>query len=160
LKIYIASSWKNEKECKEIARGLRDDGHEVDCFCDESGGRFVFHWSELVKSEEDLKNFNAISFLADERTQKAFKEDKKWLDWADTVLLVLPAGNSAHLEAGYKKGQGGKLFIYGPFPKGQFDVMYGFADGLFSWADLELMRVTLLECSEKLEIERKAGRKN
>jgi hypothetical protein len=155
MKIYIASSWKNQKECLEIAQTLRQDGHKVDCFCDESTGRFVFHSSELFKKEEgkeedQLKNLDAITFLAEEKTQKAFREDVNGLDWADAVLLVLPAGNSAHLEAGYKKGQGGHLFIYGPFPKGYFDVMYGFADGLCRWGQLEELRVALLECGENL----------
>lgn len=154
MKLYIASSWKNAKECKELATGLREDGHEVDCFCDESSGRFVFHWSELVTEEKALKDYDTISFLAEAKTQKAFQEDKRFLDWADAVLLVLPAGNSAHIEAGYKKGQGGKLFIYGPFPKEQIDVMYGFADGLFRWGQLEELRVVLLECSEALGTEK------
>ena len=150
MKIYIASSWKNTKECKEIAAAFRKDGHAVDCFCDESSGRYVFHWKELVKEEADLQQFNAITILQEEKTQKAFKEDKKYLDWADAVLLVLPAGNSAHLEAGYGKGKGKRLFIYGPFPKGEFDVMYGFADGLHAWGQMDLLRVALLECGEKI----------
>ena len=114
---------------------------------------------EEIKDGGDLKELNVITFLADKRIQKAFKEDARYLDWADAVLLVLPAGNSAHMEAGYKRGQGGNLFIYGPFPKGQFDVMYGFANGLFKWGQFEELRVVLLECSEKVENERKAGRK-
>ncbi|KKK63940.1 hypothetical protein LCGC14_2989230 [marine sediment metagenome] len=45
------------------------------------------------------------------------------------MLIGLTAGKSTHLEAGYAKGKGKKLIIYsGKFPKGEFDVMYGFAD--------------------------------
>ncbi|SFR15369.1 hypothetical protein [Desulfoscipio geothermicus] len=125
MKIYIASSWKNEELVRAFAKMLRDAGLEVDDFTDDSRGRFVFHYSELGNLDE----LDAINFLEDERSQRAFQEDKKWLDWADAVVLILPAGKSAHLEAGYAKGCGKKLVIWQmSFPKGEFDVMYGFAD--------------------------------
>lgn len=116
------------------AEALRSQGHEVDAFCDTSTDRYVFHFSEIGPSE----TLDAIDFLRDERSQKAFREDKKWLDWADCCLLILPAGKSAHLEAGYIKGQGKLLIIWQlNFPKGEFDVMYGFAD-LISTDPLEV----------------------
>ena len=77
----------------------------------------VFIWYSLEMSKRGAE------------AQKAFDEDKKWIDWADVVFLLLPAGKSSHLEAGYAKGQGKKLVIFQEnFPKGEFDVMYGFAD--------------------------------
>lgn len=132
MNIYIASSWKNKRAAFNLADFLRFCGHRVDCFCDTSTGRYVFHWPELADVEEELANYDAISFLKDPRAQKAFKEDKYWIDWCECLVLLLPCGNSAHLEAGYAKGQGKKLIIYGDFPKGKFDVMYGFADVLCS----------------------------
>jgi len=144
-RIYIASSWKNEMVCRVMADLLRNEGHEVDCFCDPSSGRYVFHWTELVQRQEDLAKYDAIEFLADPRTQRAFAEDRSWLDWADTVLLMLPCGRSAHLEAGYGKGCGKRLFIYGDFLKGEFDVMYGFAAGLFREMDIDLLCNALRE---------------
>jgi len=127
MKIYIASSWKNETPAQELASLLRSWGHDVDCFCDASTGRYVFHFSEVGP----LDQIDAISFLQDYRAQKAFIEDKKHIDWADAVVMLHPCGKSSHLEAGYGKGSGKKLFMLGIFPKGEFDVMYGFADGLF-----------------------------
>ncbi len=144
MKIYIATSWKMETIARPIADILRKDGHQVDCFCDPSSGRYVFHWSEFVEKEEDLKNYDAISFLYDARTQRAFVEDKRWLDWAEAVVMIVPCGRSAHLEAGYAKGRGKPLFIWGKFPKGEFDVMYGFADGLFREDALGALRARIL----------------
>lgn len=135
MKIYLASSWKNSQYLKQLAFAMRSWGHEVDCFCDESTGRYVFHWSQFVDTEEELMNYDAIDFLDDHRTQKAFKEDKANINWADAVVMYLPCGRSAHLEAGYAKGQGKKLYIIGEFVKGEFDVMYGFADGLYRSLD-------------------------
>jgi len=127
MKIYIASSWRNAETAYSITVFLRHQGHEVDCFCDDSDGRYVFSWKEIIK---DKNAIDAISFLRDKRSQKAFQEDKKWLDWCECLILVLPAGNSSHLEAGYVKGQGKRFAIYAPygFIPGEFDVMYGFAD--------------------------------
>ena len=81
---------------------LRESGHEVNAFVDASSGRYVFSFSEI----EDPTELDAISFLQDQRTQKDFIEnrDRKWLDRCDACLLILPAGKSAHLEAGYAKG--------------------------------------------------------
>ena len=125
MKLYLASSWKNETLVKEWMNILIKNGHVVDVFCDSSSGRYVFHFSEIG----DPSELDAINFLDDPRTRKAFKEDKKWIDWADVCLLILPAGKSSHLEAGYAKGSGKILIIWQEeYPKGEFDVMYGFAD--------------------------------
>lgn len=126
MKVYIASSWKNEELVSHIASYLRGKEIEVDAFIDDSRGRYVFNWREIVS---DKNKMNAPLFLQDERTQRAFNEDKKWLNWCDFCLVILPAGNSTHLEAGYAKGKGKKLIIFSRyFPMGEFDVMYGFAD--------------------------------
>lgn len=127
MKIYLASSWKNENSIFRLAQLFRLWGHKVDAFVDDSLGRYIFHWREIVENKELL---NAKSFLKDPRAKKAFKEDKKWLDWCDCCVLLLPAGESSHLEAGYVKGQGKKLVIFAlrGFQPGEFDVMYGFAD--------------------------------
>lgn len=138
MKIYIASSWQNKDIVLDLAELLKLLGHKVDCFCDEASGRYVFHFSEVG----DIEKINAISFLEDHRTKKAFLEDKKWLDWCECLIMVLPCGNSAHLEAGYVVGQGKKLIIFGEFPMGQFDVMYGFADKLVK--TIEELKKTLL----------------
>lgn len=126
MRIYVASSWKNEKRCLLIAKVLRDWGHEVDCFCDASSGRYVFNYQELG----DVSKMNAVSALEEPKVIRAFQEDKHWLDWAECVVLLLPSGKSAHLEAGYAAGRGKKLVILGEFPKGEMDVMYGFAQYL------------------------------
>jgi len=139
MRIYMASSWKNAETVRLLAGKLEDEGFEVDAFCRATDERYSFHWSEFVDTEEELLQYDALSFLGDPRVQRAFNEDKRWLDWADTVIMVMPCGRSSHLEAGYGKGQGKRLYIYGDFQKGEFDVMYGFADALFrteEWSGL------------------------
>lgn len=136
MRIYIASSWKNQKRVLMLAERLEQEGFEVDAFCRATDKRYSFHWSEFVDDEAELLNYDALSFLNDPRVQRAFREDKSWLDWSDIVIMVMPCGHSSHLEAGYAKGQGKRLYIFGDFPKGEFDVMYGFADGMFRSEEL------------------------
>jgi hypothetical protein len=130
MKIYIASSWKNESWLIKLAISLKEEGHSVDLFCESYSDRYVFDYRKL--NNNPYQEMNCIAFLQQSQSKRAIYEDKKWLAWADCCVLVLPAGRSAHLEAGYAKGQGKRLYILGEFPKGEFDVMYGFADGLFS----------------------------
>ena len=127
MKIYLASSWKNAGLVFDIAMIIRDWGHEVDAFVDASQGRYVFNWREIVTNKNKL---DVKSFLQNPKAKRAFREDKKWLDWAECCILLLPAGKSSHLEGGYAKGKGKYLIIFAfdRFEVGEFDVMYGFAD--------------------------------
>jgi hypothetical protein len=137
MKIYIATSWQMEGTAILIGQRLREAGHLVDCFCEKQSGRYVFYWLDLVNKENELGNHDAKSFIDDPRVKRAFREEKNWLDWADVCVLIVPSDRSAHLEAGYAKGQGKKLFVLGGFIKGQFDVMYNFADGLYRWEEFD-----------------------
>lgn len=146
MKIYLASSWKNQYMVLALAGFLEKQGFEVDAFCRAKDGRYSFHWSEFVDDEGVLLKYDAISFINDPRVQRAFNEDKRWLDWADTVIMVMPCGRSSHLEGGYAKGRGKRLYILGDFQKGEFDVMYGFADGLFRDIELNKLVEELKRC--------------
>lgn len=141
MRIYIASSWKNEPSVLLLGDWLREAGHEVDMFCDPSQGRHVFSFKDL----EGHEKLDAITALQTPDFQRAFAEDKKWIDWSEVVVMLLPCGNSAHLEAGYAKGTGKKLFIVGDFWRGEFDVMYGFADGLYRPEEIPTMIEILSE---------------
>ncbi len=145
-KIYIASSWKMHLVAIDLAKRLRAEGFEVDCFCDSTTGRYVFNFNEIFEIHgQHPEDWDAIRMLLEPQVQKAFAEDKKWLDWCDICILLVPSGRSAHLEAGYAKGSGKKLYIYGDFPAGEWDVMYGFADGLYIWDQVQAMIKKLKE---------------
>ena len=144
MKIYIASSWKNRDNVIMLKDHLIKYGHKVDAFCDfRDEERIVFDFKQIPNWE----TYNAKSFLNIDEVEMAFNQDKKMIDWADCVILLLPAGKSSHLEAGYAKGTNKKLIIAGDFPSGEIDVMYGFADELFhinnelpqmlNWLDLK-----------------------
>ena len=50
-------------------------------------------------------------------------------------MLVLPAGKSGHLEAGYLIGQGKPVYILLAGEPERFDVMYNFAAGVYTSLD-------------------------
>ena len=156
LRIYLAGSWKNAEAILTLQRLLAAIGYDVDCFASTDTGRTSFNWTELThtlgcttqeQAEEKLKQMDAIDLLKFNRVIEAFKEDKKWLDWCDACILVLPSGKSAHLEAGYAKGQGKLLIIFGEFLKGERDVMYGFADATFRENEITQLTEYLTGCA-------------
>lgn len=146
MKIYLASSWKMKDTVLIISEILRNSGHEVDAFCDETN-RISFNWNELIeimKNEgTDIQKITAIEMMQHWRVQEAFKEDKKWIDWADAVIMLMPCGRSAHLEAGYAVGSGKRLYIIGGFEKGEFETMYGFAHEMYTYNELEKLIMEL-----------------
>ena len=46
--------------------------------------------------------------------ERQFRADLEALEWADTCVLVLPCGRSAHTEAGWMAGAGKKVIVYIP----------------------------------------------
>lgn len=133
MRIYMAGSWKNEGKIKEVAQLLREAGHQVDCFCDPDHPA-VAGWDRFVFRREDLKGWDDKSdqfwFQEQRLVKEAHDEDVSWIDWAEAVVLVLPSGRSAHLEAGYAVGAQKVLFILGDFPGGEVDVMYLWAKSI------------------------------
>ena len=129
MKIYIASSWKEMCMVIHWRDLLMSYGHEVDAFCDRRCDRHIENFTESGNFDGLPDKLTEITAQKEDRIRKVFEEDKKWIDWADAVLLILPSGKSAHLEAGYAKGTGKIVVAYSnSFPLGEFEVMYGFMD--------------------------------
>lgn len=108
-RIYVASSWRNEYQ-PVIVSMLRTAGHEVYDFPNppHSTG---FKWSDigldLPCSAEDYR----AALLTHPRAAQGFMADFAAMRWADTCLLVLPCGRSAHLELGWMAGAGKRTLI-------------------------------------------------
>lgn len=112
-KIYIASSWRNQYYPDVVTR-LREAGHEVYDFRNPPQGTDGFHWSDV---DADYMNWNAAQYregLKSPKAEQQFANDIEALTWADTCLLVLPCGRSAHTEAGWMAGAGKKVIVYIP----------------------------------------------
>ena len=58
----------------------------------------------------------------------AFHADTDALEWADTIIMILPCGDSSHLELGYGVGAGKKTGIYMPEGVKRPELMYKLVD--------------------------------
>jgi hypothetical protein len=108
--IYVASSWRNPSQPSVVAY-LREQGHNVYDFREPEPGNDGFRWSEI---DPDWQQWNAETFrgaLSHPVAQHGFALDMNALRWADTTILVMPCGRSAHLEAGYAAGAGQRVAI-------------------------------------------------
>jgi nucleoside 2-deoxyribosyltransferase len=111
MKIYVASSWRNDVQ-PAVVEELRKLGYEVYDFKNPEPDNHGFHWSEI---DPDWKNWTPDQFieaLGHPVAKKGFTSDMRALVGCDTCVLVLPSGRSAHLEAGYAVGAGKRLVIY------------------------------------------------
>lgn len=112
-KIYVASSWRNQFY-PEVVERLRAAGHEVYDFRNPPHGKGGFRWSDV---DPDFQNWTVEQYrkgLEDPWSETQFKSDMEALEWADTCVLVLPCGRSAHTEAGWMAGTGRKTIVYIP----------------------------------------------
>lgn len=107
MKLYIASSWKNPI-FDSIVTALRAAGHEVYDFKDTE---YSFEWKEIDENYTKWTSKQFLDNLYSKKPLDAFDIDYEAMDTAEGCVLVLPAGCSAHLEAGYFCGANKPLFI-------------------------------------------------
>lgn len=110
MKIYLASSWKNEEQQRVLAV-LRGAGHDVYDFRNPSPGDTGFQWRQVgLQRPASVADFRAA--LLHDRAVEAFNADAGALAQADCCVLLNPSGRSAHLEAGWAAGSGRGLIVY------------------------------------------------
>lgn len=110
-RVYVASSWRNPYQPAVVER-LRHDDHEVYDFRNPEPGDNGFHWSEI---DPGWENWNAYTYIRSLRHGLAidgFGKDFAAMEWADTFVLILPCGRSAHLELGWAVGAGKRTAIW------------------------------------------------
>lgn len=124
MRVYIIGSLRNPL-VPQVAARLRTAG--FDAFDDwySAGPEADDHWQAHQKSK-GLKYHDAINGPA---AQNTFDFDRRNLERSDAVVMVAPAGKSAHLELGYAIGHGipGFILMDEPGKKDRWDVMYAFA---------------------------------
>ena len=105
MRIYVASSWRNERRHQAVVGVLRHDGHDVYDFRNPKPGDEGFSWWQCARQEqlEDPVRFRD-EVLTHPVARAGFESDMGALRAADCTILVLPCGRSAHLELGYAVG--------------------------------------------------------
>lgn len=104
-RIYVASSWKNQyfETVVDLLTGPSEN-HECYDFKRTSGA--AFHWSEAGVNSAGETVENYLAGLNHPRSVAGFHSDFSHMEWADTFVLILPCGRSAHLELGWAVGKG------------------------------------------------------
>lgn len=127
-KIYVASSWRN-KYYPEVVEALRAKGHEVYDFRNPPHGGNGFRWTDIDEKALEWSFDEYSEGLHHPKAERQFKADLEALEWADTCVLVLPSGRSAHTEAGWMAGAGRRVFVYIPEMQ-EPELMYKLFDGV------------------------------
>lgn len=143
MKIYVASSWRNEEQ-PGVVKALREGGHAVYDFKKPGKSGKGFNWTEISAGWKQWKPRTYVEALEHDAAIKGFERDMDALRAADLVVLVLPCGTSAHLEAGWAVGCGKPVAIFYDsdysFPyKHEPELMYKMATGIvFGLDELKL----------------------
>ena len=112
-RIYVASSWRNPY-FPEVVTRLREAGHEVYDFRNPPHGGAGFHWTDIDPNAPAWTYAQYAEGLHHPLAERQFQADIDALTWADTCVLVLPCGRSAHTEAGWMAGAGKRVIAYIP----------------------------------------------
>lgn len=106
----IISKFRNKDNCNLLVKKLQKKGKTCYNFCDmpASPNDPDAHPEEQMKVFEDVKNFFNNDYF-----KKLFKKDLDGLKNAKKVIMLLPAGNSVHVEAGIAYGLGKPLILIG-----------------------------------------------
>ena len=128
-RIYIASSWRNPYYPEVVSR-LREAGHQVYDFRNPPHGGSGFRWTDIDENAPHWSFGQYADGLRHPLAERQFKADMDALDWADTCVLVLPCGRSAHTEAGWMAGAGKRVLVYIP-EMVEPELMYKLFDGVY-----------------------------
>ena len=128
MKVYVASSWRNEQH-PAVVRRLVEAGHDVYDFRNPPHGRGGFSWAELSERWESWSALEYLDALDHPKAREGFRADMDALEWCDACVIVQPCGVSAAMEFGYAVGSKA-LTIALVYSMREPDLMLGMADHL------------------------------
>lgn len=127
MKIYVAGSLRNPK-IPEFANFLERHGFEAFADWFACGPEADDKWQEYAKE----RGWSYEEALKSEAARHVFEFDKSHLDASDALVMLAPAGKSAHFELGYfiynNKRPG--YILYEQEPE-RYEVMVQFATQIF-----------------------------
>ena len=134
MKIYVASSWRNEF-FPEIVSRLRSEGYDVYDFRNPGDGSDGFRWSDVSADwlEWEPQRYRH-ELMNNPLCQHQFGNDERAMESCDACVLLLPSGRSAHTEAGWFAGKGRKVIVHIPI-KQEPELMYRLFDAVTTTID-------------------------
>ena len=125
--IYVASSWRNTIQPGIVSR-LRFLGHEVYDFRNPTNGNTGFSWADIDPYWQSWTPEQFYAALDHKIAKEGFRFDFEAMKWADTFVLIMPCGRSAHLELGWACGAGKETAILLTKAQSEPELMYKLAD--------------------------------
>lgn len=107
MKIYIASSWRNQHAVEMLTAILREKGHEVLSFVENNYG----------EGHSYTKGMNFEEWIKTDSAQNAFRYDTNGASSSDLVIYISPSGKDAAAEVGIAWAKG--IPIIGLHAKGE-----------------------------------------
>jgi hypothetical protein len=131
MKIYVASSWRNNYQ-PDVVKALRAEGYEVYDFKDADG----FGWKEVDQNWLNWTPTEYIAGLSHPCAERGFNRDMKALQECDICIYVMPCGPSASMEMGWAIGAGKPTAAYIPQLR-EPDLMVKMADFIHNeWSEI------------------------
>lgn len=131
--IYVASSWRNEYQ-PIVCGVLIAEGFDVYDFRNPRPDNHGFHWSQIDPEWQSWTVDEYCNGLKHPLAEEGFKIDMDGLKSCRALVLVLPCGRSAHLEAGFAAGRGMPVIVYCP-EKIEPELMYKMTEGITATLD-------------------------
>lgn len=127
---FVAGSWRNRDAIEEVLEALDQVGASAYCFVRVGYSAAAATLATPGGTDE--------ADLASPAIRELFDQDLEALRAAERFLLVLPAGQAAHIEAGIAFGLGKPCYAVGPVERSDslyriFRDMFKGADELRSW---------------------------
>jgi len=141
MRVYVAGSFKNAEMVREIGKMIRSCGYEAYVFCDT--GERTYDLSQQFRTQYDLSTVTPNLVYQIPELYHIGIRNLDELTQCDALVLVLPCGRSAHLEAGWMVGRGRPVYAVGPMVKGEFDAMYVMMNGIFDIMQLDALMRTI-----------------
>lgn len=130
MRIYVASSWRNNRQPSVVA-ALRTAGHEVYDFRNPHLGNVErgFSWHEIDPLWQTWSAERYRAALEHPVARAGLGADFAGMQWADACVAVQPYGRSASLELGWAIGAG-KISVVLLAEGQEPELMPGLADRL------------------------------
>lgn len=106
----IISKFRNKDQCELLVKRLEEKGKSCYNFCTKPADPN----NPQASADEQMRAFESVQdYQNDPYFQKIFQKDLEGLKNAKKVIMLLPAGNSTHIEAGIAYGLGKPLILIG-----------------------------------------------
>jgi len=125
--IYVGGSTRNQK-IGEFANKIETE-LGIEAFADwaQPGPEADSFW----RSYSQMRGRSYRQALKSHGADQIFDFDYEHLNRCDAMVLLLPAGKSAHMELGFTRGRGKPGFVVFEEEPERWDVMYKFATEIF-----------------------------